>query len=65
MRGLGVAILSESMAAGYEGRLKALALDDVEAPAVLALVWAAQKSPALRELVVHSREAFAHRRSPR
>jgi DNA-binding transcriptional LysR family regulator len=61
VRGLGLAILSESMAASYEGRLKALALEDVDAPAVLALVWAAQKSPALRELVVHSREAFAHR----
>jgi DNA-binding transcriptional LysR family regulator len=65
IRGLGVAILSESMAAGYEGRLKALALDDVEAPAVLALVWAGKKSPALRELVVRSHEAFAHRPSPR
>jgi DNA-binding transcriptional LysR family regulator len=64
-RGLGLAILSESMAAGYEGRLKAIALEDVEVPAVLALVWAAKKSPALRELVVHSHEAFARRPGPR
>jgi DNA-binding transcriptional LysR family regulator len=59
MRGLGLAILSESMAAGYDGRLKALPLEDVEAPAVLALIWTAKKSPALRALVVHAHEALA------
>jgi DNA-binding transcriptional LysR family regulator len=59
LRGLGLAVLSESMAKNYEGRLKALSLEDVEAPAVLALVWTTVKSPALRELVVHAREALA------
>ena len=61
-RGLGVAILAESMAAGYEGRLKALALDDVHTPAVLALISTATKSPALRELLAHCHEAFARPR---
>ena len=59
IRGLGVAILSESMAASHHGRLKALAIDDIEIPAVLALIWATTKSPALRELLLHSRRAFA------
>jgi DNA-binding transcriptional LysR family regulator len=62
MRGLGVAVLAESMANNYQGRLKALALDDVETPAVLALISTATKSPALRQLLVHSHEAFARRR---
>ena len=61
-RGLGVAILAESMAAGYEGRLKALALDDVDTPAVLALISTATTSPALRELLAHCHEAFARPR---
>jgi len=60
IRGLGVAILSESMAASHHGRLKALAIDDIEIPAVLALIWATTKSPALRELLLHSRRAFAY-----
>jgi DNA-binding transcriptional LysR family regulator len=60
IRGLGVAILSTSMATGYAGRLKAIALDDVETPAVLALISTTTKSPALRELLVRCHEAFAH-----
>jgi DNA-binding transcriptional LysR family regulator len=58
IRGLGVAILATSMAAAYAGRLKALALDDVETPAVLALISTTTKSPALRELLVRCHEAF-------
>jgi DNA-binding transcriptional LysR family regulator len=58
VRGLGIAILSESMAASHNGRLKALALDDIETPAVLALIWATTTSPALREFLLHSRRAF-------
>ncbi|GLW11089.1 LysR family transcriptional regulator [Microtetraspora sp. NBRC 13810] len=58
LRGLGVAILSESMAERYADRLRALVIDDVETSAVLALVWAASPGPALRELVVRCREAF-------
>jgi DNA-binding transcriptional LysR family regulator len=62
IRGLGIAILSESMVAGHDGRLKALAIDDIETPAVLALIWTTTKSPALRELLRHSRRAFAYPR---
>ncbi len=58
VRGLGVAILSQSMAAGHAGRLHAVAIDGLAMPAVLALVWAPDPGPALRELLVHSREAF-------
>ena len=60
IRGLGVAILATSMATSYAGRLKALALDDVETPAVLALISTTTKSPALRELLVRCHEAFTH-----
>jgi len=41
IRGLGIAILSESMAAHHQRRLKALPIDDIETPAVLSLVWPA------------------------
>jgi DNA-binding transcriptional LysR family regulator len=58
IRGLGIAILSESMTAGYDGRLKALAIDDIETPAVLALIWTTTKSPALQELLRHTHPAF-------
>ncbi|MDQ0749264.1 DNA-binding transcriptional LysR family regulator [Streptomyces africanus] len=57
-RGLGVAVLSESMAADHRDRLTARTLDDVETPALLALIWKSQHSPALRELLLHSRRAF-------
>ncbi|QTJ66473.1 LysR family transcriptional regulator [Rhodococcus sp. ZPP] len=63
LRGLGVAILSESMAAAFDG-LTALVLDDVEIPAVLALVWKSAASPAVRELVRHTRRAFADAEVP-
>jgi DNA-binding transcriptional LysR family regulator len=59
IRGLGVAVLSESMAVSHHGRLTALAVDDIEIPAVLALIWMRTQSPALRELLVHCREAWA------
>ncbi|TQF68575.1 LysR family transcriptional regulator [Rhodococcus spelaei] len=59
IRGLGVAILSESMAGAYRGRLNAPVVADVDIPAVLALIWSAAESPALRELLGHSRRAFA------
>ena len=58
VRGLGVAILSQSMAAGHAGRLRAVAIDGLAMPAVLALVWAPDPGPALRELLVHTRAAF-------
>ncbi|MFE0703085.1 LysR family transcriptional regulator [Streptomyces sp. NPDC058872] len=56
-RGLGVAVLSESMVASYEG-LRTVALGDADIPAVLALISAPTKSPALRELLVRCRQAF-------
>ena len=58
MRGLGVAILSESMAASHDDRLKALVIDDIADTRVLALIWTATSSPALRGLLHHSRQAF-------
>jgi DNA-binding transcriptional LysR family regulator len=57
-RGLAVAVLSDSMAASHRDRLTARAIDDVETPAVLALVWKNTHNPAVRELLVHSRQAF-------
>ncbi|MEU1123821.1 LysR substrate-binding domain-containing protein [Streptomyces sp. NPDC005899] len=58
-RGLAVAVLSDSMAAHYGDRLTALTIDDVETPVLLALVWKSTRSPAVRELLAHSRRAFA------
>jgi DNA-binding transcriptional LysR family regulator len=57
-RGLGVAILSESMTAGHEGRLARVRVTGVDIPAVLALVWRPAANPALHELVRHCRTAF-------
>ncbi len=59
IRGLGVAILSESMPARYEGRLRGLVIEDVDIPALLALVWRTPTSPALRALLRAGRQAFA------
>ncbi|MGC4999730.1 MULTISPECIES: LysR family transcriptional regulator [unclassified Streptomyces] len=56
-RGLGVAVLSESMTAQQEG-LKTIAITDADVPAVLALISAPTKSPALRELLLHCRQSF-------
>ncbi|SHL08791.1 LysR family transcriptional regulator [Actinacidiphila paucisporea] len=60
-RGLAAAVLSDSMAASYRDLLTARVIDDVEAPAVLALVWRSTHSPAVRELVGHCRGAFTAR----
>ncbi|MFB7586080.1 LysR family transcriptional regulator [Streptomyces sp. NPDC056169] len=57
-RGLGVAVLSESMAASHHDRIVARTIDDVETPALLALIWKGTHSPAVRELLVHGRRAF-------
>jgi DNA-binding transcriptional LysR family regulator len=56
-RGLGVAVLSASMAAGHDD-LHAVPIDDVRIPAVLALIWRRTSSPALRALLPHLRAAF-------
>jgi DNA-binding transcriptional LysR family regulator len=59
IRGLGIGILSESMAGPYHGRLRAVPLDDVDSLAVLALIWKLTADPALHELVGHSRRSFS------
>jgi DNA-binding transcriptional LysR family regulator len=64
IRGLGIAILSESMALLHEGQLKALVIDEIETPAVLALIWGTMKSPALQELLVHCHRAFGQPSRP-
>lgn len=58
-RGLGVAVLSESMAEGHRARLTARAVDGLDTPALLALVWKDAPHPAVREMLAHSRRAFA------
>ena len=57
-RGLGVAILAQSMAGAFSDRLKALAIEDADVPALLSLVWSTH-SPALREFLSHCRRAFS------
>jgi DNA-binding transcriptional LysR family regulator len=57
-RGLGVAILSESMAAASGPRLRALPIADCDTAALLALVWKPQPAPVVREFVRHCRNAF-------
>ena len=57
-RGLGVAVLSESMAAHYPD-LTPRTIDDADAPALLSLVWKNTHSPAVRALLAFSRRAFA------
>jgi DNA-binding transcriptional LysR family regulator len=56
-RGLGVAILTASMVDGHA--LRPLPIVDLDAPALLAVVWRATDAPALRELVRHCRTTFA------
>ncbi|MEV6355234.1 LysR family transcriptional regulator [Streptomyces hydrogenans] len=58
VRGLGVAVLSASMATPYTDRLTALPLTDADVPALLALVWRPAHNPAVRTLLDHARKAF-------
>jgi DNA-binding transcriptional LysR family regulator len=58
VRGLGVAILSESMAAAYRDRVRALPIEDAKTPATLTLAWQPSPSPAVAELIRHCRRAF-------
>ncbi|TWF93350.1 LysR family transcriptional regulator [Saccharopolyspora dendranthemae] len=57
LRGLGVAILSESMVAGHSG-LTALPLADAIDPALLVLAWRPGTNAAARELIAYCRTAF-------
>lgn len=47
------------MAVRFSDQLTALQITDAELPTLLALVWTERVSPALTELVHHSRIAFA------
>ncbi|MEU6782269.1 LysR substrate-binding domain-containing protein [Nonomuraea angiospora] len=57
-RGVAVGVLSDSMAARHRDRLVARTIADVEAPALLALVWRTGHGPAVRELLARGRQAF-------
>jgi DNA-binding transcriptional LysR family regulator len=58
-RGLGVAILSESMAAALAGdALAVVPIEDAGTPAILALAWRPSPAPAVAELLRHCRQAF-------
>jgi DNA-binding transcriptional LysR family regulator len=62
-RGLGVAVLSESMAAARPG----LCPVPIEGPLVtasLALIWRPPPGPALRELIARCRRAFTTAAAP-
>jgi DNA-binding transcriptional LysR family regulator len=56
-RGLGIAVLSESMAANYP-ELKSVPITGIEIPALLALVWRPRVSAALGALLPYLKEAF-------
>jgi len=55
-RGLGVAILSDSMV--DEGLLTKVRLTDAGPPAILAVVWSRTPSPALRQLIHLTHQSF-------
>jgi DNA-binding transcriptional LysR family regulator len=57
VRGMGVAVLSASMARAHPG-LRAVPVSGVDISALLALVWRPAASPALRELLAQCRAAF-------
>jgi DNA-binding transcriptional LysR family regulator len=58
-RGLGVAIVSETIGAAHAARLRALVIDDATTPALLALIWKPSPSPAAAAFLSHCRRAFA------
>jgi DNA-binding transcriptional LysR family regulator len=58
-RGLGVAILSESMTVRHDHHLTRVPLTGVNVPAVLALIWKHTSNPAVHELVRHCEATFA------
>lgn len=57
-RGLGVAVLSESMAPAYADRLTARVIDDADTPALLAMVWKEPTSVATRAFLTSVRRAW-------
>lgn len=58
-RGLGVAVLSETTAAGRADVLHIAPIGDAKVPAVLGVVWSSAPGPALERLVGVVRAAFA------
>jgi DNA-binding transcriptional LysR family regulator len=58
-RGLGVGVLSASMAERYRDRLLALPIEDAADPAYLSLLWRPSPAPALRAFLPHAHRAFA------
>jgi DNA-binding transcriptional LysR family regulator len=63
-RGLGIAVLSESMAPNYP-ELTAVPIAGIEIPALLALVWRPRVSAALSALLPHLEKAFGGTRVSR
>jgi hypothetical protein len=57
-RGLGVAILSETIAAAHAARLRSAIITDVTIPADLSLIWKPPPTPAARSFLTHCRHAF-------
>jgi len=62
IRGLGVAILSESMATQHSPWLTARPIEGINTESVLSLVWTPAKNPARQQLIHHCRRAFSHPR---
>jgi DNA-binding transcriptional LysR family regulator len=62
-RGMGVGVLSETMAAHYD--LASIPIRGIEIPALLALTWTRSPSPALRELLNRCQAAFGPPHSAR
>jgi DNA-binding transcriptional LysR family regulator len=57
-QGVGIGVLSTSMATHYQDRIHIVEIDGIDIPAVLALIWNPNTSPALDELIRHTRAAF-------
>ena len=57
-RGLGVAILSETIAAAHAARLHAAVIEDASIPALLTLIWKPSPTPAATEFLSHCHRAF-------
>ena len=58
-RGLGIAILSESMTIRPDDQLARVPVSGIDVPAVLALIWKHPANPAVDELVRHCQATFA------
>jgi len=59
IRGFGLGVPTQSMAAVHADRLKALFISDVRASAGPAMIWRGTTTPALREFLFCSHQAFA------